>query len=132
MEFTIKTHAERQIVDITSPLAKHIKNQSITEAIAVIVVKHTTASITTADLDPGTDLDFLDFLSGITPVVNWRHPHNPTHAPAHLLSSLIGTSIVLSITKGSFSLGSWQRIVLVELDGPRERTLSFSLLPTVN
>lgn len=89
-----------------------------------MTVQHTTAALTTADLDPGTDQDFLDFLSAITPDIKWRHPHNPAHTPAHLLSSLIGPSIAVPIQGGQLQLGTWQRIIMVEFDGPRERNVS--------
>jgi secondary thiamine-phosphate synthase enzyme len=91
-------------------------------------VLHTTAALTTADLDPGTDLDLLDFLDAITPEIRWRHPHNPAHAPAHLLSSIIGPSVTLPVQDGRLLLGAWQRLVLIELDGPRHRTVHLSLL----
>jgi secondary thiamine-phosphate synthase enzyme len=87
-------------------------------------VQHTTCALTTADLDPGTDQDFLDFLSAITPDIQWRHPHDPSHTPSHLLSSLIGPSVTIPVEKGQLNLGTWQRIILVELDGPREREIS--------
>jgi len=86
-----------------------------------VFVQHTTAAITTADLDPGTDKDFLDFLAAITPDKHWRHPHDPAHAPDHLLASIIGPSISVPYKDGRLLLGTWQRIILVELDGPRDR-----------
>jgi secondary thiamine-phosphate synthase enzyme len=49
--------------------------------------------------------------------------------PDHILSSLIGTSVALPVDRGQILLGTWQRIVLVELDGPRERDLVLSITP---
>jgi thiamine phosphate synthase YjbQ (UPF0047 family) len=43
------------------------------------------------------------------------------------LSALIGTSISLPFEKKKLLLGTWQRVVLVELDGPRERELALSI-----
>jgi len=41
--------------------------------------------------------------------------------PDHILSALIGTSVALPFQEGALVLGTWQRVVLIELDGPRER-----------
>ncbi len=126
MNFSVRTTAKRQVLDITDEVERRLPPGAT--GAGVITVLHTTAAVTTADLDPGTDLDFLDFLEGITPNVKWRHPHNPTHTPAHLLSSIIGPSIVLPVQSQKLILGTWQRIILVELDGPRERLLDLTIL----
>jgi secondary thiamine-phosphate synthase enzyme len=88
---------------------------------------HTTAALTTADLDPGTDLDMLDAFEHLIPRLKYRHPHDPTHVPDHILSALIGTSVAVPVDKGHLVLGTWQRVILVELDGPREREVIVGL-----
>jgi secondary thiamine-phosphate synthase enzyme len=88
-----------------------------------LFILHTTAALTTADLDPGTDLDMLDAFEAMIPKLRYRHPHNPEHVPDHILSALIGTSVALPFERGKLILGTWQRVVLIELDGPRERQL---------
>jgi secondary thiamine-phosphate synthase enzyme len=118
MKITVSTQEKRQIIDITDQVAKNV---SVENGLANIFIKHTTAAITTADLDPGTDKDFLDFLQSLVPELNWRHPHDPSHAPDHLLSALIGPAVSVPLQNGEFQLGAWQRIILVELDGPRQR-----------
>ncbi|TSC54399.1 MAG: hypothetical protein LiPW16_48 [Microgenomates group bacterium LiPW_16] len=92
---------------------------------------HTTAALTTADLDPGTDLDILDAFWEMIPKLKYRHPHDPSHVPSHILSSLIGTSLTLPFENKKLVLGTWQRIVLIELDGPREREIVISLAASV-
>jgi len=79
---------------------------------------HTTAALTTADLDPGTDLDMLDAFELMVPKLDYRHEHNPEHVPDHILSAMIGTSVSLMVESGLLLLGTWQRVVLIELDGP--------------
>jgi secondary thiamine-phosphate synthase enzyme len=117
----VTTNHKRQVIDITDEVGRQLPDAS---GVATIFVQHTTAAVTTADLDPGTDEDFLEFLDKITPQANWRHPHNPAHAPDHLLASLIGPSVCVPYENGSLCLGTWQRIVLIELDGPRNREVS--------
>ena len=118
--FSVYTTKKKQVVDITEVIEKLLPPAN---GICHLTLLHTTAALTTADLDPGTDLDLLDGFERIVPKVNWRHPHNPAHMPEHFLSSLIGTSLALPFDKGKLLLGVWQRAVLVELSGPRQREI---------
>lgn len=125
LKLNIPTHRRREIIDITDQVQKQLPQES---GICFLNVLHTTAALTTADLDPGTDLDMLDAFDAMMPRLHYRHPHNPGHVPDHILSSLIGTALTLPVESGSLILGSWQRVILVELDGPRERELTVNFL----
>ena len=125
MVIEINSNSKRQVIDITGEVRK---NLAAGAGVVNVFVKHTTAAITTADLDPGTDLDYLDFLQAITPNVKWRHPHDPGHAPDHLLASTIGPGVSVPFANGQLLLGAWQRIILVELDGPRQRNLELNVI----
>ena len=125
--FSVTTRSKRQIVDITGQVRKLLPKVS---GVCFVNVLHTTAALTTADLDPGTDLDMLDAFEAMMPKLHYRHPHNPEHVPDHILSSLIGTALTLPVDSGSLVLGTWQRVVLVELDGPRQRELVLQFLNT--
>ena len=122
---SVQTTQKREIIDITDKISSLL---GASAALNHIFVMHTTAAITTMDLDPGTDLDFLEALDGLLPDINWRHPHDPAHTPDHLLASLIGPDVSVPSEDGQLLLGTWQRIVLVEFDGPRERTITVSQL----
>lgn len=117
-ELMISTRQNRQVVDITDDV-QGVVGEDVRAV--VVFVAHTTCAVTTADLDPGTDEDLLDAVWEMIPKLNYRHPHNPAHAPAHLASSIIGPSVTVPVENGRLVLGTWQRIVLVELDGPRDR-----------
>jgi len=124
----VKTQKKREIVDITDDVEEVLtRSYSGKSGICHLAVLHTTAALTTADLDPGTDLDMLDAFEHMVPKLHYRHPHNPAHVPDHILSALIGTSVALPVESGKILLGTWQRVVLVELDGPREREIVLSL-----
>ena len=128
---TIKTHKKREIVDITEHLESLLwKQYGDKTGICQLSVLHTTAALTTADLDPGTDLDMIDAFDHLIPKLQYRHPHNPEHVPDHILSTLIGTSLALMLDRGLLLLGTWQRVVLIELDGPRERELVMAFVET--
>jgi secondary thiamine-phosphate synthase enzyme len=125
----IKTRKKREVVDITDRLEQLLKTH--TSGICNVLVLHTTAALTTADLDPGTDLDMLDAFEAMIPKLSYRHPHNPEHVPDHILSALIGTSINLPFEHAKLLLGAWQRVVLIELDGPRSRELVVTITSEV-
>jgi secondary thiamine-phosphate synthase enzyme len=128
---SIKTHRKREILDITDKVEMRLRESRNTgSGVCHLVVLHTTAALTTADLDPGTDLDMLDAFELLIPKLNFRHPHDPAHAPDHILSALIGTSITIIVEKGALVLGTWQRVVLVELDGPRTREVAMGFVAT--
>ena len=120
---SIKTRKKREILDITEKVEEVVSRDGNGGGICHLSLLHTTAALTTADLDPGTDLDMLDAFEHMVPKLNYRHPHNPAHVPDHILSAMIGTSLTLPVEKGKILLGTWQRVVLVELDGPREREI---------
>jgi secondary thiamine-phosphate synthase enzyme len=129
---TIKTHKKREIIDITQKLEAILwKNYADKTGICQLNLLHTTAALTLADLDPGTDLDMLDAFDIMVPKLDYRHEHNPEHVPDHILSAMIGTSLGLAVESGLILLGTWQRVVLVELDGPREREIVMALAETV-
>jgi secondary thiamine-phosphate synthase enzyme len=122
---SIKTHKKREVLDITDLIEQELGKSS--SGVRHLLALHTTAALTTADLDPGTDLDMLDAFEALIPKLRYRHPHNPAHVPDHILSALIGTSVTLPFEKKKLVLGTWQRVVLIELDGPRERELAMSI-----
>lgn len=124
----IKTGSKKQVLDITDLINKEIAKQNIQQGLVNLFLTHTTASLTTADLDPGTDLDMLDAFEEMIPKLKYRHPHDPSHTPDHILSSLIGTSLTLPVENGQLVLGTWQRAILVEFDGPRERQIVLNFI----
>ena len=128
-KLSVKTHRKREVVDITDQVNGALRKAYADQTgICHLAVLHTTAALTTADLDPGTDLDMLDAFEAMIPKLRYRHPHNPAHVPDHILSALIGTSVALPVEKGELVLGTWQRVVLMEFDGPRERQATLALI----
>jgi secondary thiamine-phosphate synthase enzyme len=126
---TVETRSKEQVVDITELVEAFLRQEAARESgVCVAFAAHTTCAITTADLDPGTDLDLLQALRSLLPKQSYRHPHHPAHAPDHILSSLLGPSVAVPYDRRRLLLGTWQRIILVELDGPRSRTVHLSAL----
>jgi secondary thiamine-phosphate synthase enzyme len=124
---TISTEQKRQVIDITDLINQKIQEQNFKDGLVNLFVTHTTCALTTADLDPGTAEDYLAGFKMI-PKLNYNHPHDPSHMPDHILSSLIGTSLTLPVENGELVLGTWQRVVLFEFNGPRQRQIVLQLI----
>jgi secondary thiamine-phosphate synthase enzyme len=124
----IKTKKHKEVVDITEEINKFLEKQEKDSGLVFLFVLHTTCALTTADLDPGTDLDMLDAFEAIIPKLKYRHPHDPSHVGDHIMSSIIGTSLILPFENKNLVLGTWQRVVLIEFDGPRHRNLKISVI----
>lgn len=123
----VRTHKHREVLDITDTVEEHLQSSSVANGVCNLLVLHTTAALTTADLDPGTDLDLLDAYEAMVPKLRYRHPHNPAHVGDHIMSALIGTSLSLPFEKKKLLLGTWQRVILLEFDGPRQREIALSI-----
>ena len=122
------TEQKKQVLDITDVVNAKLSSQKKTEGLCHLFILHTTACLTTADLDPGTDLDMLDAFEAIIPKLKYRHPHDPSHVGDHINATIIGPEVLLPFEKKNLILGTWQRVVLIELNGPREREVIFSIL----
>ena len=110
--FTITTKKKDEVVDITETVENLLEEMKAQSGICVVFVSHTTCALTTADLDPGTDLDFLNALRHMLPHISYRHPHDPSHTPDHILSSILGPSLAIPYQDGQLLLGTWQRVIL--------------------
>jgi len=117
-EIRIQTYYPREIIDITSKVESLLPT---TNGIVNVFLQHTTAALTTSDLDTGTIDDLLIAIAKLTPQAQWNHYHNPSHFPDHLWSSIIGVNLNIPFKQKGLLLGKSQRLILVELNGPRER-----------
>lgn len=125
-KIAVFTKKKREVVDITDIVEKALSDVDKTNGVCNVFVMHTTAAIACADLDPGTDLDILDVLEKLTADMTFRHSHKPEHAPDHILGTIIGPSVSVPFEDRSLVLGTWQRVILLEFDGPREREVVVS------
>lgn len=127
-ELIISTKSKRQIIDITESIKGIL---TIKRGLVNIFAQHTTVGLTAADLDPGTDKDYLNALEALQPDISYRHPHDPNHMPDHLLSAIIKPELNLPVNDNRLQLGTWQSVILIEFDGPRERKLVVTQIPSV-
>jgi secondary thiamine-phosphate synthase enzyme len=121
-EFRVKTRKKIARIDVTKEVERAAKELGAKSGALLVSVPHTTAAVTvgeTWDDDVTTDVERA--LAAWVPDV--RFDHGEGNSPAHFLSEAIGVSCVVPLEEGKLLLGRWQGIVLIELDGPRERTV---------
>lgn len=125
MELEIGTSDSRQVIDITDKVQQLIKPDS---SLVNIFVAHTTCGVTTADLDPGADKDLAEAVWEMIPKLDYSRHHDPAHFPAHIIHSVIGPNVTVPVKDDRLVLGTWQRIILVEMDGPKKRNILITSL----
>jgi secondary thiamine-phosphate synthase enzyme len=120
---TVSTKREKQAIDITARVQQYIDKAGIDQGLCNVFVTHTTAAITTGEAIEGTDEDLMETLERMIPEIKFRHAHDPSHAPDHMISSILGPSLTLPVRGGRLQLGTWQRVLFIECNGPRERQI---------
>ena len=123
-EFFLSTNKNIEAIDITEIVEKHIDKN--TKA-CLVFVPHATAAIIINEFEPNIKSDYERFYAQLAKG-EWKHNSIDNNAEAHLLSSLIKPYAVIPCYNGKLVLGTWQRIIFIELDGPRRRKVLLSQL----
>ena len=125
---TISTRRNKEVIDITDRVQAFVAQAGAESGLCNVFVTHTTAALTTGEATEGTDEDLMEVLERMIPKIKFRHHHDPSHAPDHMISSIVGASVTIPISKGRLQLGTWQGVLLVESNGPRERKVVVTVL----
>ncbi len=128
----VKTKGELQMINITEDVSKIVKESKISNGIATVFVPSSTASITTIEYEPGLLKDFPDMLERIAPKdMNYEHENmwHDGNGHSHVRASLLGPSLTVPFTDKQLTLGTWQQIVLIELDTrSRDRSIIVQMI----
>jgi len=121
-EFHVRSHRKYEMLDITRQVADVVRESQAAEGICSVYVTHATAAIVINENDdPNVCLDVLDALDKLIPEGVWRHDRVDGNAAAHIKSAILGPGETIPVRDGRLVLGTWQAVMLVELDGPRDR-----------
>lgn len=126
---TIQTGRRQEFIDITEHVENSVKESGVTAGTALVFSRHTTAAIVINEAEPGLLQDMDRMLERLAPEdAGYEHnamarplPNEPENGHAHCRHILLGASEAIPIHEGRPFLGAWQRVFLVELDGPRQR-----------
>jgi len=126
-DFTLATSSQMELVGISRKIGDIISKNSISFGICYLFNPHTTAGLTINEgADPDVCDDIIKGLLHIVPNLNYKHLEG--NSPAHIMSSLVGTSLVINIIDGKLQLGTWQRVFFCEFDGPRTRKVHWKIV----
>ena len=122
MELKVRSTKKLEVIDITAQVSETVRNLRVGEGVCCVFVPHATAAVVVNendDMQIGQDL--LDALERMVPEGIWRHDKVDSNGAAHLKSAILGPSEMVPVQNGRLALGTWQSIMFVELDGPRDR-----------
>ncbi len=124
-EIAIKTSGEGDIIDITPPVNRFVSGSGISSGIVNIFVEGSTVALTTIEYEPGVLSDLRRSLSAISPDdIPYEHDMawGDGNGRSHVKAALIGPSLTVPVRNGAMKLGTWQQVVLLELDIRQSRT----------
>jgi secondary thiamine-phosphate synthase enzyme len=128
VELQVRTRAHSELSDITSQVQRVVAESGVQEGVCHVFVPHTTAGLTlNENWDPDVRGDLVRALAAMVPNVPFRHAEG--NSPAHIMSTLVGSSETLLVSGGRLVLGSWQGIYVAEFDGPRRRRTLVKVVP---
>ena len=123
-EFRIRTRKTQEMMDITGQVEEALREAKVSDGLCLVFVPHATAAVViNENADPNVCQDILDALGRLIPEGSWRHDRVDNNAAAHIKATMLGPSETVAIRGGRLRLGTWQSVMLVEFDGPRERTV---------
>ena len=130
-QLDVRTNGIGHFAEITRDIDDVVRTTGVTEGIALVRSRHTTAAITCNEPDPRLHEDMRDAVYATFPVERrYRHiEEGPENAVAHLATAMLfGESTWLPVRAGRLDLGTWQHVYLVELYEPRVRTVDVAVL----
>ena len=128
---TVASRQPIELIDITDRVAELVREAAVASGQVVLLSRHTTAAVRVQENEPMLLEDLRDFLARLAPPTSpYRHndfrrrthhlhPDERPNGHAHCLQLLLGSSESVPVVDGALALGTWQRLFLVELDGPR-------------
>ncbi len=137
----LQTEKRLQFIDLTELVEERVRRSRVTHGILNIHTRHTTTAIVVNENEPFLLEDLEERLDVWAPVADrYRHndlearrfqrlaPEERPNGDSHARAFLLGASETLNVVDGKLALGTYQRVFLVELDGPRPRTVSIVVL----
>jgi len=127
----LATHDPIQLLDITDAVAACVRQAGVQDGLVQVFSRHTTAAVRIQEDEPLLLDDLRRFLGRLAPPddhyghndfrirTQHMHPDERPNGHAHCLQLLLGSSESVPVMDGELQLGAWQRLFLVELDGPR-------------
>jgi secondary thiamine-phosphate synthase enzyme len=123
---SVATQSAKESRDITEEVRAVVTRSGVTSGLCHVMVLHSTAAIVVNETDdPNIGRDIVTALDRAVPDhAGWLHDRIDDNAHSHIKAAILGPSELVPVAAGDLLLGTWQRIVLMEFDGPRKRRIS--------
>ena len=116
----IQSKKKVEFIDITDIVQDAVSKEKIVDGFCHLFTPHTTAALTiNENADPSVINDITMALNKFLDSIPYTHMEG--NSPAHIKSSLLGSSVTLIIEKNRIKLGTLQSVFFCEFDGPRSR-----------
>jgi secondary thiamine-phosphate synthase enzyme len=119
----VRSKERIQVIDITEDVEAIVRRSGISEGICLVHLPHATAALVANENERGLINDIIRKIREEFVREGWEHDRIDDNAYAHLASSFVGPSRAFPVSSGRILRGTWQSILLIELDGPRERNV---------
>jgi len=142
-EVIVRAPEQMECVDLTEELIRTVKDSGVTSGCSVAFCAHTTCNLFINELEDGAMSDFRARLDAMVPGdIYYAHddlarrtqnlqPEERSNGRSHVIQMVLGgTSQTIPVTGGEPLLGRWQRLLLLELDEPKDRTCVFQVWGT--
>ena len=116
---TCSCFASTSAIDITGDLARQVRDSGVNEGIVHLFVAGSTAALTTIEFEPGVVADLKKAIARAAPDdIHYDHDARwgDGNGRSHVRAALMGPSLTVPVREGRPVLGTWQQVVLVELD----------------
>ncbi len=126
---SVSSSREVEVIDITSRVDEWVRQRGALNGLLTLSTRHTTAGLTVNEAEHGLMKDFETVLLRLIPKGRgYQHDRVDSNAHSHLITSVLGMSVSLIVRDGHPVLGTWQRVLFVECDGPRRRVVELGFV----
>ena len=138
LTISVVTRQEMEFVDLTASLSSLVEALGIRDGVLTVQTRHTTTGLMINEHEPLLLEDLKAMFERLAPAGRYDHddferrtvnltPDERVNGHAHCRAALLRTSESVPVVNGALTLGRWQRVFLVEFDGPRRREVSVAL-----
>jgi secondary thiamine-phosphate synthase enzyme len=132
-EIHVTTTMEGDIIDITPQVREIVRESTVFEGMVHVFVTGSTAAVTTIEYEQGVLADLSRALSFLAPdAIPYAHDSRwgDGNGRSHVKASIVGPSLSVPVTRNTLALGTWQQVVLLELDTRegRSRTIIVTVM----
>jgi len=133
--FTVETDDRIEIHDLTPEVEAAVEATGATDGLVHARTGHTSAALTTNEGEERLLRDMLETYTELVPPEEWYF-HDQHHldtdsqrnAFGHILSSMVRRPVVVVLEDGRLRTGTYEDVLFVEFDGPRDRTVDVTVL----